>query len=346
MIEQAQVFIGCVFLRALNASAWRLAITCLFALFVTGNTYAQDFAGSARDVEVRVFLIDVENVDTVAQNFTANLTMVTRWQDPALVHDGPVSISMPLDDIWYPKLQIINQQRLVSTLPNQVEVYPDGRVVRRQRLWGGFSQPLDLHDFPFDAQSLTLTIVNVAIAGIPVNLMPSEATSVSDDLTIPDWTVTDWDVSTTNFDLEGEPDGIEGLVFSLHVERDKAFFKYKVIFPLVLIVMMSWLVFWIDPTLAASQISVSVTAMLTMIAYRFALAGMIPRLSFLTSLDYFVLVSTVVVFLSMIEVIYTAHLSASGNPEMARKVDRHARWIAPLIYFTAAAETLLFRFLV
>ena len=108
---------------------------------------------------------------------------------------------------------------------------------------------------------------------------------------------------------------------------------------------MSWLVFWIDPSLAASQISVSVTAMLTMIAYRFALAGMIPRLATLTSLDYFVLVSTLMVFLAMLEVVYTAHLSTNGQLVKARKIDLHARWIAPLIYFAMAAETLYFKIL-
>jgi hypothetical protein len=133
------------------------------------------------------------------------------------------------------------------------------------------------------------------------------------------------------------------MIFSLNVERDSGFFKYKVILPLILIVMMSWLVFWIDPTLAASQISVSVTAMLTMIAYRFALAGMMPRLTFLTSLDYFVLVSTLVVFLAMIEVVYTAHLSTNGQLEKARKLDRRARWIAPLVYIAMATETLYLR---
>jgi cadmium resistance protein CadD (predicted permease) len=121
-------------------------------------------------------------------------------------------------------------------------------------------------------------------------------------------------------------------VFSLEVERDTNYFIFKAIMPLILIVMMSWLVYWIDPSLVASQISVAVTAMLTMIAYRFALAGMIPRLPFLTSLDHFVLASTLMVFLSMIEVVYTAHLSTHDQLEKARMIDRRARWIAPPVY--------------
>ena len=85
--------------------------------------------------------------------------------------------------------------------------------------------------------------------------------------------------------------------------------------------------------------------MLTLIAYRFALAGLIPRLAFLTSLDFFVLVSTLAVFISMIEVLYTAHLATKDQLEKARRVDRHARWVLPLIYGMLAAETLYFRIL-
>ena len=115
--------------------------------------------------------------------------------------------------------------------------------------------------------------------------------------------------------------------------------------PLVLIVMMSWMVFWIDPSLISTQISVSMTAMLTMIAYRFALAGLIPRLAFLTSLDYFVAISTLAVFISMIEVLYTGHLATNDQLKKARLIDYHARWVMPLVFTGLAADTLYFRVL-
>ena len=327
----------------LNLRKCLLPFCLLITLAFMGNLQAQESVQQEQEVEIRIFLIDIENVDTVGQSFTANLTVVTRWRDPGLTHKGPASISVSLDEIWYPKIQILNQQKIVLTLPNLAEVRPDGEVIRRQRIWGSFSQPLDLKTFPFDSQSLKVSFANVGFGEKNVNLVVSPGSGMSGTLTIPDWNITGWKLDATDFSFEDEPPKIKGMIFSIDVERDKGFFKYKVIFPLILIVMMSWLVFWIDPTLAASQISVSVTAMLTMIAYRFALSGMIPRLGFLTSLDYFVLASTLVVFLAMIEVVYTAYLSTNGQLDRARRVDFHARWIAPLIYFFAAVETLFLR---
>jgi hypothetical protein len=69
--------------------------------------------------------------------------------------------------------------------------------------------------------------------------------------------------------------------------------------------MMSWTVFWIDPTNGGPQISVAVTSMLTLIAYRFAIGSEVPKLPYLTRLDGFILAGSLLVFLSLIEVMLT-----------------------------------------
>jgi cadmium resistance protein CadD (predicted permease) len=84
---------------------------------------------------------------------------------------------------------------------------------------------------------------------------------------------------------------------------------------------------------------------MTMIACQFALAGLIPRLAFLTSLDFFMLVSTLTVFMSRIEVLHTARLATGDQLKKARLIDRHARWVVPLTYAGLAAEILYFRVL-
>ena len=330
-----------------NRARFAVASLALFALALTTPLFspgvcAQGPVDPVREVEVRLFIIDVENINDASQSFTANLAMMMRWHDPDLAHSGPKPISMRLDDIWSPNIQILNQQKLVSPFPRLAEVLPDGEVIYRQRYWGNFSQPLKLRNFPFDSQRLQLTLVNVGFAAESVKLRPSRNSGISDSFSIPDWDIAGWNFDVVDLPFDDGSYRIDGMEFTLDVERDTSFFNYKVILPLILIVVMSWLVFWIDPSLVASQISVSVTAMLTIIAYRFALAGLLPRLTFLTSLDYFVLVSTIAVFVSMIEVIYTAYLSTNGQLEQARALDRKARLIVPLIYIPIALGTLSF----
>jgi hypothetical protein len=317
-------------------------ISWILAMTASGYLQASEPEIETRDVELRLVLLDVEEVNNVKQSFTANIAMAARWHDQSLAHEGPDSISKPLIEVWHPTFQILNQQRVVETFPKMVEIYPDGRVVFRQRYWGSFSQVLELSSFPFDSQVLKLKVANIGFGMRSIKLVPSTSSGISENLLMPDWDVTGWDFVPVSLSMEDEFAPVQGLVFSLNIKRDRSFFKYKVILPLVLIVMMSWMVFWIDPSLVASQISVSVTAMLTMIAYRFALAGLIPRLAFLTTLDIFVLVSTLAVFMSMVEVLFTAHLSTTGQLEKARRVDRYARWFVPIIYIGLVAGVLYF----
>ena len=319
-----------------------IGLVVLLCFTFSNGLLAQDPVAGTRDVEVGVVLIDIEDISSVHQNFIANFYLEFRWQDSSLAHEGTDSISRDLDDIWHPRLQLLIQQNLKETFPREVEIKPDGQVIYRQRVWGSFSQPLELEDFPFDRQRLEITLVEVKYGSLKVRYKVNPDSGISNSLSIPDWQVLGWGFEPAVVQLNKSVKQ-DSLVFHLDVKRYYSFFILKVIFPLMLIVAMSWLVFWIDPSMAASQISVSVTAMLTMIAYRFAIGGMVPKLPFMTHMDYFVMASTILVFLSLMEVVYTSYLSNNDRLVKARRIDFHARWIAPLIFALVVLETLYFR---
>lgn len=297
-------------------------------------------AREAPDVEVTVYLIDIEEVNNRTQSFIANVFVGLRWHDPALAHDGPEPIGVPIDDIWNFNLQILNQQRLVKTFLGNANVTPEGEVTIRQRYWGGFSQPLELYNFPFDSQRLQISLVRSGNMGVIPNYIVSQDSGLAHHLKIPDWEVLDWKVEPQNIPIGRDGRTVESVVLSVDIKRNVSFFTLKVILPLMLIVAMSWLVFWIGPDLMASKISVGVTSMLTLIAYRFAIGGMVPRLSFLTGLDYFVLGSSVLVFLALMVVAYSAYLIERGKVGQARTLDRVSRWAAPLLFLGIIVQTL------
>jgi cadmium resistance protein CadD (predicted permease) len=91
-------------------------------------------------------------------------------------------------------------------------------------------------------------------------------------------------------------------------------------------------VFWLDPQAVAPRVSVSVTSMLTLVAYRFLLGGDLPKISYLTRLDYFLLGATILVFLALIEVTWTSAMSGRGRTEAARRLDRSSRWLFPAMF--------------
>src|SRR5260370_39597271 len=75
--------------------------------------------------------------------------------------------------------------------------------------------------------------------------------------------------------------------------------------------------------------------MVTLIAYRYAVDTQVPRLPYMTRIDLFFLVSTLLVFFSLIEVLVTTILDNNQQRERAKKIDRYCRVIFPAIFAIA-----------
>jgi len=294
-------------------------------------------------VEIAVVLLDLERVDDASQSFSAAAFLVARWHDPRLAHDGGEVVRRDLDDIWHPRLQAVNRRQLSLTMPQTVDVTPDGTVTYRQRAVGQFSQPLRLVDFPLDRQTLAIHIVAVGYSSDEVVFtdLPEIPSTVLPELSISDWVVTGSRASSRAYQPLPQVRPIAGFVLEFDAERRVGYYAWKIVLPLLLIVAMSWLVFWINPEMAGPQISVAVTSMLTLIAYRFMVAGMLPKISYLTRMDLFTTASTVLVFVTLLESVVTVLLTQRGQQERALAVDRVSRWGFPIAFVLAFAWAFL-----
>jgi cadmium resistance protein CadD (predicted permease) len=171
--------------------------------------------------------------------------------------------------------------------------------------------------------------------------LPGISYGIGEELSVADWEIVGWDTEVLPFKpTPGAPE-LASMSFSFTAERLSGYFIVKIIIPLVLIVMMSWVVFWISPKEAGTQISVSVTSMLTLIAYRFAVGTYLPKVSYLTRLDGFILMSTILVFMSLVEVVVTSTLARGDGLAVARRVDRWARTVFPFVFILLSLYALV-----
>jgi hypothetical protein len=294
-------------------------------------------------ISVALWITDITKIDSVAQHFTASIVLFLRWHDSRLARDEPALRQYPVDEVWHPEWVIVNEcGKADRSLPEKITVTPDGTASYHQRLVGTFSQALDMSRFPFDQGTFRIHLIvaghrpgdiqfvaeeTAVAAGIP------EGMGVAPQVSMPDWRV----LSTTAHPLPYRTTPnleVAGYAFEFTAARNSQHFIIKVIIPLLFIVMMSWAVFWVEPSDTGPQISVAVTTMLTLIAYRFALDSEVPKLLYVTRMDAFVLNSTLLVFLSLIEVLITTKLAAAGRLPLARRVDFHARWVFPAVFTT------------
>ena len=88
--------------------------------------------------------------------------------------------------------------------------------------------------------------------------------------------------------------------FTIKVERRYAFYLWKVFLPLLLMVVLSRAVFWIEARDLSNQVQIAIT-ILTVIAFAFAISATMPRVPYLTYVDAFFLACYVFVFVSIVE---------------------------------------------
>lgn len=305
-----------------------------------------DLVDAPTKVSLAVVVLDIDEINSAEQNFTANIAIKAVWKDPRLALEGARRRTKPLDDVWNPRLQILNQQLIWLTMPKIVTIEPDGTVTYRQRYFGKFSNPLNLRSFPFDQHTFRISVVASAYTTEEVQFVTArEKRSFSfmpEKLSLADWEVIQWSAKPKPW--VPIPGGLRGagFEFEFDAKRRVGYFIFKIFVPLVMIVVMSWIVFWLDPSEAGTQISVAITSMLTLIAYRFLLGNLLPPVSYMTQMDYFILGSTALVFTALMESAVTARLAATDRKVWANKIDEWCRWIFPILFSALLSLVLIF----
>ncbi|MBW2587681.1 MAG: hypothetical protein JRD92_12155 [Deltaproteobacteria bacterium] len=121
-------------------------------------------------------------------------------------------------------------------------------------------------------------------------------------------------------------------VVSMEVERQSFFMIRLVVFPLILIVMLSWSVFWMDRSSLGERISVSFIGILTAVAYQTVVSEILPQISYMTLMHGFLNLSFIIMCATVVINLVVGKLDQAGKPEAGNRVDRRSRWIFPLSY--------------
>ena len=298
--------------------------------------------GPPTPVRVAIRLIDVADINEVAQEFTVDFFVLIRWQDPRL---SAASRGNSLDectvrfsDIWHPFLDIINQREIDSHYDDLVEVDADGSVTYLQRFSGTLASPLELQDFPFDRQTVSVQLASPAQGPDEIDLIFDESLTTRREGLPPDgWQIVDVTTELSTERFAAVDISVVRLEHKVIVDRLPGYYVWNVFVPLILIVFMAWTVFWIDPKHFGPQIAVSTAAALTLIAFLLSTRQLLPRIEYLTRADVVVLGSAVLVFFALGEAVLTSNLAARERAGIARTIDRWSRGL----YVTAFAVMLL-----
>ena len=83
------------------------------------------------------------------------------------------------------------------------------------------------------------------------------------------------------------------LNIEITIERNWEHYFFKIILPVFLILCVAWFVLWIPTRKYETRLNTSIIALLALIAYNFVFQDDIPKLNYLTDLDWYILLSYV-----------------------------------------------------
>jgi hypothetical protein len=294
------------------------------------------------EVSISVYVIDLLSIHGADQAFSADISVHASWQDARLAHERDTATIAPLDSIWTPQIMIANVRSSDATLPKTVEIQPDGTVDYHQRLTGIFTSHFDLQKFPNDQQTLNIQFIARGHEMSEVSLVPDlQRTGRAERLTLSDWAVGDVELKEHPYVIPSMDMEIPGLRVEIQVKRYVGYYVGSILASASIIICMAWLVFWIPPVAINPRISVSVTSMLTLIAHRFVIQGELPNLPYLTTMDYFLLGSTLMVLLGLVEVVAVFRVYSRGDESKAMRINHFCRWTYPIPFLALLAFVLL-----
>lgn len=91
------------------------------------------------------------------------------------------------------------------------------------------------------------------------------------------------------------------ITVSYTFQRRLGYYLLQVFVPDILIVLISWIVFWMSPDNAGDRLTIGITTILTIMFLSGAINASMPPVSYAKALDWYLLVSFGFIFFSVIE---------------------------------------------
>jgi len=290
---------------------------------------------------------DIDEISEEKETFEFTGVLTLRWHDerqafdPAVVgagekiYQGDYQFN-ELSPSWFPQVVLVNSSDSFEQQGVVLRVLPDGTQTLKVKLTAVAKTEFNLRRYPFDKQRLEAVFEVLGFDDSEVVLeVDSQAPVSAGRLWVPQWTIAGISMSTRDHvaSYAGGRDVESAFVTSIEVQRKYFYVSRLVILPLIVIVLLSFSVFWMDRASLGDRISVSFIGILTAVAYQVVMNDILPRIAYPTWINAFLNVSFLLMVGTVIINLVVGGLDQRGRHNVAHRVDHLCRWIFPLSYF-------------
>ncbi|KAJ7413890.1 hypothetical protein WISP_87826 [Willisornis vidua] len=292
--------------------AWKGKTDQLLRVDEHDFTMRPAFGGPAIPVGVDVQVESLDSISEVDMDFTMTLYLRHYWKDERLSFPSTNNKSMTFDGrlvkkIWVPDVFFVHSKRSFihdTTTDNiMLRVFPDGHVLYSMRVTVTAMCNMDFSRFPLDSQTCSLELESYAYTDEDLMLYwknGNESLKTDEKISLSQFLIQKFH-TTSRLAFYSSTGWYNRLYINFTLRRHIFFFLLQTYFPATLMVMLSWVSFWIDRRAVPARVSLGITTVLTMSTIITGVNASMPRVSYIKAVDIYLWVSFVFVFLSVLE---------------------------------------------
>lgn len=303
------------------------------------------------EIECAIIPMSITGVSVKTMDFDVDLDIEIRWRDFRLIIIANVSNSstvVPKDikqRLWFPRVSFRNckmcDEFIFTTAENALSISPENKELSVQfRKVVKFVCVFDLKYYPFDYQVCYIKMDALYTERYAV-LKPAQFDLDDSDHQVnlpPEFTLVVYNVTGTDCTISRP--GHESRSCLKHTfvfKRQIAHYLMIMYAPSILIVMLSWVSFWLDVEVAAPRVAVALTSLLTLATQFSNVQNHVPSVASVKAIDVWMFVCIFMVFASLIEYAFANYLHRLKKAKKSEEDTFNAqdRRLANAIYFKA-----------
>jgi len=280
-------------------------------------------------VKVNLYFRSFEKIDDVKMEYSVQITFRQQWNDNRLAFnnmDGRIQYLTMTDAsrVWMPDTFFRNEKegqfhRIIQ--PNlYIRVYPYGDILYSIRVSLTLSCPMTLELFPLDTQICYLRVASYGFTTDDViyQWKLNDSVQFAKSLFLPGgFELSDY--IDGNCDITTVTGRYSCLTVDMTFKRQLSYYILTIYVPTLMIVMVSWLSFWLDHKSAPARVTLTVTTLLAMSTTTSSINNSLPPVAYTKAIDVWTNLCVTFVFLALLEyalVNYAARADAKANALM------------------------------
>ncbi|XP_045465939.1 gamma-aminobutyric acid receptor subunit beta-like isoform X2 [Harmonia axyridis] len=288
-----------------------------------------NYGGSPVEVGVTMYVLSISSVSEVMMDFTLDFYFRQFWTDPRLAfrkQTGVETLSVGsefIKNIWVPDTFFVNEKKSyfhVATTSNEfIRIHHSGSITRSIRLTITASCPMNLQYFPMDRQLCQIEIESFGYTMKDIRYKWNEgpnSVGVSNEVSLPQFKVLGHKQRASEISLT--TGNYSRLACEIQFVRSMGYYLIQIYIPSGLIVIISWVSFWLNRTATPARVQLGVTTVLTMTTLMSSTNAALPKISYVKSIDVYLGTCFIMVFASLLEYATVGYLAKRIQMRMDR----------------------------